>query len=139
VLAISPKQLIAAHSREQNRRLLAGFAAHQICRDDGRVSRGFVHVPDEFRQQVGDVGLYHNAMIFAAELPRQSSCNLRIVERGLAYAIFFRKRLIIATMLEESRPALRKAPIGTSLTICASTDRRKRPRTSSARSSSDRA
>ena len=39
----------------------------------------------------------------------------------------------MATMLDESSPALRNAPIGTSLTICASTERRKRSRISSAK------
>ena len=151
VLAVSGEQFIAAHSREQNGRLLARLAANQISRDDGGIGRGLIHVPDQSRQQDRQHPARPRSLIFAPKMPRQPGGNFRIVERRFADAIFLRKRnrvganrlvawhaVIMATMLEESSPALRNAPIGTSLTICASTDRRKRSRTSSARSASDR-
>src|SRR6185437_5509342 len=43
----------------------------------------------------------------------------------------------MATMLDESSPALKNAPIGTSLTICVFTELRNRLRISSATTSSD--
>ena len=102
------------------------------------------------RQQIGDIGLDHDALVLASQLAGQARGDFGIVERGFAHAIFLRERdrvgahglrsramaAIMATMLEESRPALRKAPMGTSLTICASTEAQKRSRISSARSAS---
>ena len=72
VLAVSGKQFVPTHARKQNRRLLARLAAYQIRRDDRGISRGFVHVPDQPRQQIRYVGLDNDALIFAAQICRAS-------------------------------------------------------------------
>ena len=92
MLTISRENLIAAHSRQEHRRLFSRLAAYQIRRDDRRISRRLIHVPGQTWQQIDHIGLDHDLMVLAAQLSREALRNSWIVNRRLAHAIFFGKR-----------------------------------------------
>ena len=140
---IRQKFRLRPHPKKHGR-LFPRLAADEKRCDDRRIGGRFVHVPGRVRQEIDDVGFDDDLVMLAAKFSRQAFRDGRIVNRGLADAIFLRKgnrvgtkgclRAMAATMLDESRPALRKAPIGTSLTICCSTEAQKLCRISSSRS-----
>ena len=130
VLTVSSEQFIPTHTREQHGSLFASLAAYEVGRDNSRVGRRLIHVPHESGQKVCDVGLDYDALILAAEMTCESCRNFRIVQRSFPDAVLPREgngvsanglvRLLAPSSQRRSRnpsPALRNAPIGTSLTI----------------------
>ena len=71
--------------------MLAGLPADQIGGDDGRVGGRLIHVPDEFRQEFGDVWFDDDAMIFATKMSRQTGRYVGVVQCGFADAVLGRK------------------------------------------------
>ena len=91
VLAVSSKQLIAAHPRKHHGRLLARLTAHQIRGDDRWIGGRLIHVPDQTRQQTDHIGFNHDLVVLAAQFLSQPPRYRRIVNGRLPNAVFLRK------------------------------------------------
>ena len=54
---VAGKDLVATHTAEDHGELATGRGADQVGRDGGGVGHRLIHVPDQLRQQLDDIGL----------------------------------------------------------------------------------
>ena len=70
VALVAAEQFVAAHARKNDGHVLPRKLRNQEGRDERRVRDRFVHVPEQLRQQRGDVGLHDDLVVVRAEALR---------------------------------------------------------------------
>ena len=143
MLGVAAEDLVAPLAREHHLHGAPGFPRESVDRDVGGLAHGRVaegHQPRQLADQV--LGVDHQLVVLGAAMPRHGRrvAQLAVLLLGEAHEKVFTcglERFMSATIIEESMPPDRKAPKGTSLTICtrtASSSFARKPPTSGARS-----
>ena len=103
IARVAAEQLVAADAGQNHGDVLARELRDQIRRDERRVRDRLVHVPDQLRQERGDVGLHEDLVMIGAERlrhlarVRQLVVQLRAARTVEADRIRLHRVLAVAT------------------------------------------
>ena len=91
VAFVAEKQLVASISRQRDRNALTREAAQVVRRNRRGIAEGLIMGGNDLGQDLQSVGCYHLTMVFGAEVASNRFC---------------RRRLVMARLLEGSKPVL---------------------------------